>query len=292
MVGLHKDKQWLTENCDAGGTALSYEIEGLEFKQKTDYQLVEVYKTKQHGYLMLLDGFIQLTTRDNFIYHEMLTHPALFSHPDPQRVAIIGGGDCGSLREVLKHPNVKQAWQIEIDQVVTECAQRYFPELCVSNDDSRAELIFGDGIAWIKAAQDNSLDVIIIDSTDPIGPAEGLFTEAFYKECLRVLTPEGVIIQQSESPLYDRDSIIFPIHKALRGAGFDNTKSLYFSQPCYPSGWWSATLASNRSDFWLPREQSVNTRAFKTVYYNLDMHKAAFAQPQFMAEQLVTLLHK
>ncbi len=125
-----------------------------------------------------------LTARDNFIYHEMLSHPALFSHPSPEHVVIIGGGDCGTLREVLKHDGVTRALQVEIDERVTRLAEEFFPELCASNSDPRAEFLFDDGIQWMKDADPGSVDVIIVDSTDPIGPAEGLFTEAFYRDCL------------------------------------------------------------------------------------------------------------
>src|SRR5690606_11377001 len=153
------------------------------------------------GRLMVIDGSIMLTQRDNFLYHEMMSHPALFTHPDPKRVVIIGGGDCGTLREVLKHASVESVVQIDIDERVTRLSERFFPELCSSNGDPRADLRFEDGIEWIKRAADGSIDVLIIDSTDPVGPAVGLFAVDFYRECCRALAANGVMVQQSESPL-------------------------------------------------------------------------------------------
>ena len=135
-----------------------------------------------------------VSTRDNFFYHEMISHPALYTHPNPKRVWIIGGGDCGTLREVLKHPSVEHAVQIDIDERVTRLAEIYFPELCESNDDPRAELKFIDGIKWVKEAAPDSVDMIIVDSTDPVGPAEGLFSDEFYRDCFNCLSENGMIV--------------------------------------------------------------------------------------------------
>ena len=210
--------------------------------------------------------------------------PALFTHPDPKRVLIIGGGDCGTLREVLKHHDVERVWQVDIDEAVTRLSEKYFPELCESNGDIRARLLFEDGIKWIQDAEDASIDIIIIDSTDPVGPAEGLFKEAFYKECHRALHTDGILMQQSESPLYHLE-LLKKMHKAMRNAGFRESKTLYYPQPVYPSGWWSATMASKETtglDGF--REDDVRNKTFNTHYYNADIHKAALAQPEFCKE--------
>ena len=229
---------------------------------------------------MVIDGFIMLTSRDNFLYHEMMAHPALFTHPDPQRVVIIGGGDCGTLREVLRHLGVKQVVQVEIDERVTRLAEQYFPELCESNHDPRASFDFGDGIQRMKDAPAGSVDVIVVDSTDPIGPAKGLFSEAFYQDCYNALGTDGVIVQQSESPLYHYDSIIAPMHRDMRAAGFSDSVSLQFPQPCYPSGWWTATLAGKK-DIRNFRNQDAEQKTFPTRYYNAAIHRGALAQPEF-----------
>jgi spermidine synthase len=230
---------------------------------------------------MVIDGCYMLTTRDNFLYHEMMSHPALFTHPNPRRVAIIGGGDCGTLREVLKHPSVEHALQVDIDERVTRLAERYFPELCESNGDPRAELYFGDGIQWMKDAEPGSVDVIIVDSTDPVGPAEGLFTEAFFRDCHRALGEQGVMVQQSESPLLHYENIIQPLHRAMRAAGFADSVTLPFPQPCYPSGWWSATMAGKGGDVRSFRVTDAQQKAFATRYYNAAIHQGALAQPEF-----------
>jgi len=195
---------------------------------------------------------------------------------------IIGGGDCGTLREVLKHRDVEHVLQVEIDEQVTRLSEQYFPELCASNKDPRAEFLFGDGIQWMKAADAGSVDVIIVDSTDPIGPAEGLFSEDFYRSCYRALGDTGLIVQQSESPLLHYDSIIQPMHRAMQAAGFSHTHTLPFPQPCYPSGWWSATLGGRQAVDQF-RESDAQKRDFNTQYYTSGIHRGALAAPAFFA---------
>ena len=272
---------WFTEVCQEAGSAFSLRVRRKLHSEQTPYQLIEIWETTEFGNLMTIDGFVMLTGRDNFLYHEMMSHPALFTHPDPKHVVIIGGGDCGTLREVLKHPGVEHVLQVDIDEQVTRLSEQYFPELCVSNNDPRAAFYFGDGIQWMKRAEAGSVDLVIVDSTDPIGPAEGLFTEVFYRDCHRVLGEGGLIVQQSESPLLHYERIIRPMHQAMRAAGFADSISLQFPQPVYPSGWWTATLAGKQSvrDF---REQDAGSKAFATRYYNAAIHAAALAQPEFM----------
>jgi spermidine synthase len=274
------DSRWFTELCEEGGSALSMQIREKLHDEKSAFQHIEIYSTTYYGNLMVIDGFVMLTGLDNFLYHEMMSHPALFTHPDPKRVVIIGGGDCGTLREVLKHPGVQQVLQVEIDERVTRLSEEYFPELCESNNDARAGFYFGDGIQWMKDAAAGSVDVIIVDSTDPIGPAEGLFSEAFYRDCHRVLGEAGVIVQQSESPLLHYESIIQPMHRAMREAGFSDSLSLQFPQPCYPSGWWTATLAGKK-DIRHFRKNDAQEKEFSTRYYNAAIHQGAMAQPEF-----------
>lgn len=274
------DNQWITEICEEGGSAFSLKIRRKLHDEQTSYQRIEIFETETFGNLMLIDGYVMLSSRDNFLYHEMMSHPALFSHPDPRRVVIIGGGDCGTLHEVLKHTCMEHVLQVEIDERVTRLAERYFPELCESNNDPRAEFFFGDGIQWMKEAADGSVDVIIVDSTDPIGPAKGLFSEPFYRECHRVLGDDGFIVQQSESPLYHLN-ILQPMHRALRAAGFADTLSLYFPQPVYPSGWWTCTLGGKATGFGQLRSKDIDQRSFNTRYYNAAIHRAAMAQPEF-----------
>lgn len=283
---LPADTQWFTEVCAEGGSALSYAINAKLHEEKTPFQTIAIYDTTHHGHLMTIDGFVMLTQRDNFLYHEMLAHPVLFTHPAPKDVVIIGGGDCGTLQEVLKHPTVTSVTQIDIDEQVTRLAELYFPELCMGNDDPRAHLLFADGIQWMAVAPDNSIDVVIVDSTDPVGPGEGLFTEDFYRNCHRALRADGVIVQQSESPLYHFDSIIRPMHQAMRAAGFAHTHTLQFPQPCYPTGWWTATMAGKNQPLTTFRRDHAANKPFATKYYNADIHQGALAMPEFMRETL------
>ncbi|MEE2733030.1 MAG: polyamine aminopropyltransferase [Pseudomonadota bacterium] len=277
---------WFTEIFGDEGTAFGLEITAKLHEEQTQYQFLEVYDTKTFGKLMVLDGCVMLTSRDNFLYHEMMSHPALFTHPNPKKVAIIGGGDCGTLREVLKHPGVEKCTQIDIDEKVTWASQQWFPELCESNNDPRAELLFDDGIAWVKNCAPGTMDLIIIDSTDPVGPAEGLFAVDFYRDCLQALKPEGILVQQSESPLLHSHSIIRKMHDDMREAGFHLCHTLPFPQPVYPTGWWSCTMASPLGSVTHFRSEDVAAKTFATEYYNLEIHKAALAMPEFMKRHL------
>ena len=282
-------EDWFSEVCDEGGSAFSLKLEGKLHEERSPYQRIEVYQTERFGRLMVIDGFVMLTGRDNFVYHEMMAHPALFTHPDPARVVIIGGGDCGTLREVLRHPGVERVTQVEIDERVTRVAEQWFPELTEANDDPRAELLFADGLQWIREAEPESIDVIIVDSTDPIGPAEGLFREPFYRDCRRALGPNGLVVQQSESPLYHLDSIIMPLQRTVRAAGFAASVPLHFFQCSYPTGWWTATLSAKGGEPTVFREDAARDRPFATRYYNDEVHAAALAQPEFVRRALAEL---
>lgn len=274
---------WFTEVCKDAGSAFALKIEERVHSEQTEFQNIDIYRTATFGYLMAIDGYVMLTSRDNFLYHEMMSHPALFTHPEPERAVIIGGGDCGTLREVLRHPGIESALQVEIDERVTRLSEQYFPELCEANDDPRARLSFDDGIRWMREADTGSVDVIIVDSTDPIGPAEGLFQAPFYQDCFRVLGERGVLALQSESPLYNL-RLIKEIHATLRAVGFPETRTLPFPQCVYPSGWWSGTLASKGEDITRFRSRDAAARPFATRYYNAEIHQAALAQPQFLME--------
>jgi spermidine synthase len=280
------DERWFTEIFDQSGTAFSLRLQDKLHEERSEYQKIEIFETTDFGRLMVIDGCVMLTGRDNFIYHEMMAHPVLYSHPCPRRVLIIGGGDCGTLREVLKHPEVETACQVEIDERVTRLAERYFPELCASNDDPRAQFQFADGIEWVKQCELASMDVIIIDSTDPVGPAQGLFSQAFYVDCHKALAPGGLIMQQSESPLVHMDSIIGPMMSALRSAGFQDAALHHFPQCSYPTGWWSATMACKDALIGFTRAGDAEGKQFSTQYYNAAMHQASRAMPEFFSRGL------
>lgn len=281
------DGGWFTEVAAEEGVALSLQGRRLQVEQ-TPYQTVEIYETESYGTMMVIDGCVMVTDRDSFIYHEMLAHPVLFAHPAPRRVLIIGGGACGTLREVLRHKSVESVVQVELDERVTRLAELHFPELTEGNADPRATLSFGDGLPWVRGAADQSLDVIIIDSTDPVGPAEGLFSEDFYRDCLRVLRPDGLLVQQSESPFFYPETIV-DMHRGLRASGFADVRTLTFPQPTYPSGWWSATMAKKDGRLNSFRRRDAEDKPFTTRYYSAATHETAFVLPPFLKDKLASI---
>lgn len=266
---------WITEPLDAYGTMHGFRIKSHLHHEKTPIMTIDIYDTTDFGHLMVIDDAFMVTSRDNFFYHEMMSHPVLFTHPNPQRVVIIGGGDCGTLKEVLKHP-VQNVTQVEIEERVTRLSEKYFPELCTSNTDPRAHLIFADGIAWMKNAPANSVDVIIIDSTDPVGPAEGLFNVAFYRECHRVLTNDGLLTLQSESPLIHQ-KVLKEVQAALKSAGFTDRMIVPFPSPVYPTGWISMTMASKQQPLDTFRRDPALLASLNTLYYHFPLHEAALS---------------
>lgn len=278
------DQSWFTEPVEATGTAFSLKGKLLHSEQ-TPYQKIEMWETETFGYLMTIDGCTMVSTRDNFLYHEMMSHPALNSHPNPQNVVIVGGGDCGTLSEVLKHPEVKSATQVEIDERVTRLSEQYFPELCTRNRDPRATLFFGDGIQWMKDAAPGSIDLIIIDSTDPVGPAEGLFGKRFYLDCIKALKSDGLLVQQSESPLLHL-KLIQEMHAAMREAGFARTHLFHFPQVIYPSGWWSGSIAMKTAAPLAERLDEKAITALDSQFYNAATHRGAFALPTYVRRAL------
>lgn len=286
---MSNQDNWYIEHFQPTGSAIGFRISAKLDEVQSPFQKIEIYQTTDWGKLMLIDGAVMLTTRDNFFYHEMIAHPALFTHPAPKRVVIIGGGDCGTLREVLKHPGVESATQCDIDEQVTRMSEKHFPELCESNGDPRAELLFDDGIAYMTSCPAGSVDIVIVDSTDPVGPAEGLFNKAFYESCFHALKDNGILVQQSESPL-----ALLELIREMRGemgkAGFTAFKTLPFPQPCYPTGWWSVTMARKHADgkqggfdF---RQGDAAGKNFDTLYYSAPLHTGALVAPPFVARAL------
>jgi spermidine synthase len=277
---------WFYENFSYTGSAIGFRITRKLDEVQSPFQKIEMYESTDWGNIMTIDGAMMVTTRDNSFYHEMMAHAPLFTHANPKNVVIIGGGDCGTLREVLKHKGVETAVQCDIDEQVTRMAEKYFPELCESNNDPRATVMFDDGIAYMENAEPESIDLIIVDSTDPVGPAEGLFNEAFYKNCLKALRPDGLLVQQSESPLALMH-LIHDMRKAMSDAGFKNFRTLPFPQPCYPTGWWSGTIASKSAcDLTKFREGDASAKTFATKYYNVGIHQGALMMPEFMKQEL------
>ena len=279
-VSQHSPDSWFTEFFTSEVSSFGLQIKSLLHEEKSPYQCIQIYDTTHFGKLMVLDGCVMLTQRDNFLYHEMMSHPTLLSHTKPEKVVIIGGGDCGTLKEVLKHDCVESVVQIELDERVTEVSKKYFPELCEANTDPRATLLFQDGIEWIKNCQENSIDVLIIDSTDPVGPAAGLVSKPFYRDCFKALSDGGILVQQSESPLYHANTIIADMKKDLELSGFKDTLLRTFPQPVYPSGWWSCLAAFVNVD--ADTGKVKRAKEFSTQYYNDAIHEASACLPEFM----------
>lgn len=255
-------------------------------RQKSEYQEILVLDTYEYGKVMILDDIIMLTEKDEFIYHEMITHLPLYTHPNPQKVLIIGGGDGGTLREVVKHPSVQKAVLVEIDQMVLDVSRAYFPQVAQGLDAKHAEIRIEDGIAYVKACKE-LYDLIIIDSTDPIGPAVGLFHKEFYEACHRCLKEDGLLVCQSETPFLDEQAeYVKDIHKSLKQV-FPKVL-LYLSYiPTYPSGAWGLTLASKS---YLPETHFQKERFMRDQlslkYYNEAMHYASLALPNFVKDML------
>ena len=273
------NENWFSEA--AAGYAMSLELKRRLHAEQTPWQKIEVYETRSFGRLLTLDGITMLTSRDNFSYHEMLSHPALFQHPAPEAVAIVGGGDCGALSEVLRHDTVGQVTQIELDERVTRVSERFFPELCEGNQDPRVRLIFADAVRWMQTAPADAFDVIILDTTDPVGQAKRLFAEPFYRACLKALRAGGILAAQSESPLLDMP-LLRGMRAALKQAGFVAVQTLQFPVATYLSGWWTATQASKGGSFGAIREPAARHKSFQTRYYNAAIHRASLVLPEFM----------
>ncbi len=276
---------WYTEK-HTENAAITLKVNQSLFSGKSEFQRLDIVETAEYGRMMLLDGLVMVTERDEFVYHDMITHPALFVHPDPKKVLVIGGGDGGTIREIMKHKGVEEAVLCEIDGLVIEKSIELLPSMACDIDGSnpRVKLHVDDGIAYIRDHQD-AFDIILVDSTDPIGPAEGLFEEDFYRMVFGALKKDGIMVAQSESPFYHGE-IQKNMYRNLR-AVFPIVEMYQAFIPTYPSGFWSFAFASKEhhpvKDF--DRERAKN-RGFYTKYYNEDLHLGAFMLPTFARENI------
>jgi spermidine synthase len=260
---------WFEEKSLKEGLGTALHITKKLHEEQSPYQKIEVYQSTTFGNLLVLDECIMLTDRDNFQYHEMLAHPVLLCHPEPKNVLIIGGGDCGTLKEVLKHPSVSQATQVDIDERVTRVCEEFFPSLVTSNGDSRAQLLFMDGLKYIRDSTPGGFDLIIVDSTDPVGPGLVLDSQNFYRSCFDALADNGLLVVQSESPLLHAD-LILTIRENMNAAGFTQLNSYHFPVCTYPSGWWSATMAGKQHSCLSVKrteEKLAGCKVFRPEYY-------------------------
>ncbi len=241
---------------------------------KSKYQDIHILDTYEFGKLLVIDGTVQLTERDEFIYHEMIVHPPMLTHPNPKRVLIIGGGDGGAAREALKH-EPERIDVVEIDDEVVNLSMKYLPRISSGYEDPRVHLHISDGIEFVKKS--GKYDVIIIDSTDPVGPAKGLFEREFYENLKRKLLPKGVISQQCGSPFYHPEEIceVYNILKKI----FNYVKIYLAYIPTYPSGMWSFIMASDE------KIEIRREKKFETRYYNHGIHESSMVLPNFIREQ-------
>lgn len=246
--------------------------------EKTPFQKMEIYETESYGRVLLLDGLVQTTEKDEFFYHEMLVHPALMSHPRPRDVLIIGGGDGGTLREVLRH-RVRRAVLVEIDGRVIEACRRYFPGLAASFGNRRAEVVVDDGNRFIRET-DRRFDAILVDSSDPVGPSAVLHRKAFYLGLKRCLRPGGIIAAQAGAPLFHLGHL--RRKRAFLKELFAFARYYVGPVPTYPGGLWCYAFLSDRVD---PMKCLRRNVPRNLKYYNADVHRAAFALPEFLKDR-------
>jgi spermidine synthase len=267
---------WLKEG-QLADAAMTYKIKETLVTKKTEYQDLAILDTYAFGRMLVLDSIVQTTIKDEYVYHEMISHIPLFTHPNPKRVLVVGGGDGGAIREVLKHPSVEKAILCEIDKAVVDECKRFLPEISCALDDPRCEVFIGDGIKYVHEHK-NEFDVIIVDSTDPFGAAEGLFGGSFYKEISECLTDDGLFIAQTETPFYLPEVVKRVYDDAT--AVFSITKLFMAAIPTYPSGFWSFTVGSKKYD---PETADLsNTIDIETKYYTKKLHKSCFVLPKFI----------
>lgn len=276
---------WFTDRDDYVALSLRHTGDPL-FKEKSPYQKVEIYNTYGYGKMLANDGMVMCTEKDEFVYHEMITHVAMHTHKKPKRALVIGGGDGGTVRELLRYPSLEKLVMVEIDQVVIDACREHLPSISCELDNPRLDLRVEDGIKYVSNSADESFDIVIVDSTDPIGPSEGLFGEAFYREVYRILDKDGIMITQSESPRFNAH-VFKDVYKTYRNIFGPEKVHCYLAFiPTYPSGMWSFSYSSKgdhhpvndlRFD-----EAAAFTHENNLKYYSAEMHRAAFVLPKFV----------
>ncbi len=264
----------------------STELTAVLHQEQTPFQLLQMLRSDTFGTFMTLDGYIQVTEMDEFIYHDMICHPAMAVNPDIRRVLIIGGGDGGTAREVARYPGVRQIDMVEIDRAVVDACIRYLPStasVLTAGAEPRLNLTIGDGLAYVREAPDDSYDLILVDSTDPFGPGEDLFTVEFYKSCSRILSGDGILINQHEGGFYEGDVLQMKKAHSKISEVFPIARVYGFHIPTYASGFWYFGFASKKLDPLKDlKEEAWRRIGLDTRYYNTDIHRAAFALPTYV----------
>lgn len=269
---------WYTEK-QTENFGITMKINKTLHVEQTEWQFLEMAETAEWGNMLFLDGMVMTSQKDEFVYHEMVAHVPLFTHPNPENVLVVGGGDGGVIREVMKHPKVKKATLVDIDGKVIEYSKKYLPEIAGELDNPRVEVIVGDGFMHI-AKSENEYDVIMVDSTEPMGPAVDLFTKGFYAGIHKALKEDGLFVAQSDNPWFKAD-LIKQVQSDVKEI-FPITKLYTANIPTYPSGLWCFTIGSKKHDpLTVPDEQFHEV---DTKYYTKELHKAAFVLPKFVKD--------
>ncbi|KGA96049.1 spermidine synthase [Alkalihalobacillus alcalophilus ATCC 27647 = CGMCC 1.3604] len=271
---------WFTEK-QTENFGITAKIKRTLHTEKTDFQQLDVVETEEFGNMLVLDGMVMTTEKDEFVYHEMVAHVPLFTHPNPKHVLVVGGGDGGVIREVLKHPSVEKATLVEIDGKVIEYSKKYLPSIAGALDDSRVDVQVGDGFMHIAEAE-NAYDVIMVDSTEPVGPAVKLFEKGFYVGIAKALKEDGIFVAQTDNPWFHQH-LIKQVYNDVKEI-FPITNLYTANIPTYPSGLWTFTIGSKKHDPLQVSEERFHE--IETKYYTKELHKAAFALPKFVADLL------
>ena len=256
------------------------------FSAQSEFQRIDIFESEEFGRFLTLDGFMMLTEKDEFIYHEMIVHVPMAVHPNVKKVLVIGAGDGGAIRELTRYKTIESIDFVEIDEMVVDVCKKYLPQTACDFGDERVHSYFQDGLKFIRKHEDE-YDLIIVDSTDPFGPGEGLFTKEFYGNCYKALKKDGIMVNQHESPFYEEDAIAMKrAHKRIVES-FAISRVYQAHIPTYPSGHWLFGFASKKyhpvrdlnADKW-------NALGLKTRYYNTNLHRGAFCLPNYVQEML------
>ena len=276
---------WFTEN-HTDNIRFSIKIKQHVYSEKSRYQQIDILDSYELGRILVLDGFIMLTEKDEYIYHEMITHVPMATNPDIKRVLVIGAGDGGTIRELTRFNNIEHIDMVEIDPLVVEVCRKYLPKTACRLDDPRLSIHYEDGLKYVRF-KENEYDLIIVDSTDPFGPGEGLFTREFYGNCYKALKEDGIMVNQHESPFYAEDAEACKrAHKRIVES-FPISRVYQAHIPTYPSGHWLFGFASKKYHPLKDLDETRwNLRGLDCRYYTTTLHKGAFYLPAYVEEML------
>lgn len=276
---------WYTEN-HSEEVRFSIKINKQIYSGQSDFQRIDIFDTNEFGKIFTLDGLIMVTEKDEFIYHDMIVHVPMATNPEIKKVLVIGAGDGGTVRELTRYKTIERIDMVEIDKQVVDVCLEHFKQTSCALNDKRVNLYFEDGIKFISQKA-NEYDLIIVDSTDPIGPGEGLFTRQFYSDCYAALNENGILVNQHESPYYDMYAKAMKrAHKRLDEI-FPISKVYQVHIPTYSSGHWLFGFASKQYDPVKDLDANAwNSLGLKTKYYNTDLHVGSFALPNYVIDML------